>query len=124
MPPWSLLKEIRVEILDSPRVRYRICRNRPAEHSDFRSNHDIRKPPRLAETRAAVLHMAVSMFETPGICSALIDRTGGRIGMAVAEVLLPVGHGVCVAKTGGPGHWSVWADAAVLLGGVHGYKTL
>lgn len=68
-----------------------------------------------------MIHMAVSMFETAEPCWALIDRTRGRIGDHVAELRLVPGRGVCAAKTGGPLHWSVWGDPAVLQATVSGY---
>jgi hypothetical protein len=64
--------------------------------------------------------MAVSMFETAELCWALIDRTKG-IGDHVAELRLVPGRGVCAATTGGPLHWSVWGDPAVLHAAVTGY---
>ena len=58
--------------------------------------------------------MALSMFEQPEPCWDLIERTRGKIGDHVAELRLTPGHGVCVAKTAGPLHWSVWARPEVL----------
>jgi hypothetical protein len=58
--------------------------------------------------------MAVSMFETREHCWDLIDRTRGRIGDHVAELRLGPDRGICVAKTGGPFHWSVWGHPEAL----------
>jgi len=52
----------------------------------------------------------------------LIERTAGRIGDRVAEVTLVPDRGVCVAKTGGPLHWSVWGRPAELQAAVAGYR--
>ncbi|MGP0033090.1 MAG: hypothetical protein ACLP4R_00685, partial [Solirubrobacteraceae bacterium] len=38
--------------------------NSPAQLDSFRSNYELPRPPRGPEIRAAVIHMAVSMFET------------------------------------------------------------
>lgn len=92
-----------------------------AQLDSFRSHYELKRRPRGPEVRAAVIHMAVSMFETAEPCWALIDRTKGRIGNHVAELRLVPGRGVCAAKTGGPLHWWVWGDPAVLQGAVSGY---
>jgi hypothetical protein len=92
-----------------------------AQLDSFRSHYKLRRPPRGPEARAAVIHMAVSMFEAPEPCWPLIDRTRGRIGDRVAALRLIPGRGVCVAKTGGPLHWSVWGDPAVLQAAIADY---
>jgi len=96
-------------------------RRLPRELDSFRSHYELQRPPRGPEVRAAVIHMAVSMFEMADPCWALIDRTNGRIGDHVAELRLVPGRGVCAAKTGGPLHWSVWGGPAVLQAAVSGY---
>lgn len=100
----SLIQEVRVLVLDDERRLYRACwaPDSPAQLDSFRSHYELQRPPRGAELRAAVIHMAVSMFETPAPCWDLIARTHGRIGDHVAELRLVPGRGVCVAKTGGP----------------------
>lgn len=92
----------------------------PAQLDSFRSHYELRRPPRGPELRAAVIHMAASMFETAEPCWALIDRTQGRIGDRVAELRLVPGLGAGAAKTGGPFHWSVWGEPAVLQAAVNG----
>lgn len=76
----------------------------PAQLDSFRSHYELQRPPRGPEARAAVIHMAVSMFEAREPCWGLIDRTRGRIGDHVAELHLGPHRGICVAKTGGPFH--------------------
>lgn len=63
----------------------------PAQFDSFRSHYELQRSPRGPEIRAAVIHMAVSMFETAEPCWALIDRTKGRIGEKVAELRLVPG---------------------------------
>ena len=80
----------------------------------FRSHYELKRPPRGPENRATVIHMALSMFEEPEPCWNLIERTRGKIGDHVAELHLTPGHGICVAKTAGPLHWSVWGRPEIL----------
>jgi hypothetical protein len=89
--------------------------------ASFRSHYELQRPPRGVETWATVIYMAVSTFETEAPCWHLIERTRGRIGDHVAELGPGSGHGICVAKTGGPGHWSVWARPDVLQAAVRAY---
>lgn len=93
----------------------------PPQVDSFRSHYELQRPPRGAEVRAAVIHMAVSMFETPALCWDLIARTRGRIGDHVAELRLVPGRGVCLANTGGRLHWSVWGRPDELQAAIVGY---
>lgn len=123
MARMSLIQEVRIRVLEDEMRLYRATSGDgdPAQLESFRSHYELQRAPRGAEVRAAVIHMAVSMFETDEPCWALIDRTKGRIGDHVAELRLGPGRGVCAAKTGGPLHWSVWGDPAVLRAAVSGY---
>lgn len=116
MARMSLIEEVSVRVLDDEMRLYRACWSPedPAQLDSFRSHYELQRSPRGPELRAAVIHMAVSMFEAPEPCWALSDRTRGRIGDRVVELRLLPGRGVCVAKTGGPLHWSVWGDPAML----------
>lgn len=119
----SIIREVRVRVIEDEMRLYRAtwAEQEPAQLDSFRSHYELRRSPRGPEMRAAVIHMAVSMFETAEPCWALIDRTSGRIGDHVAEVRLEPGRGICAAKTGGPLHWSVWGDPAVLQAAISGY---
>ena len=119
----SIIREVRVRVLEDEMRLYRAtwAEHDPAQFDSFRSHYELQRSPRGPEIRAAVIHMAVSMFETAEPCWALIDRTKGRIGEKVAELRLVPGHGACAAKTGGPLHWSVWGDPAVLQAAISGY---
>jgi hypothetical protein len=66
------------------------------------------------ETRAAVIHMALSMFVSPDV-AARLARQLPKLGGHVAMVRLAPGLGLCVAKTGGPSHRSVWGSPAELV---------
>ena len=119
----SIIREVRVRVLEDEMRLYRAtwADHHPGQLDSFRSHYELQRPPRGPEIRAAVIHMAVSMFETAEPCWALIDTTSGRIGDHVAELRLVPGFGVCTAKTGGPLHWSVWGDPAVLQAAIGGY---
>ena len=113
----SLLINVDVHVLDAEMRLYRACTGSAsggvALHS-FRSHYELRRPPRGPENRATVIHMGLSMFEEPEPCWNLIERTRGKIGDHVAELRLTPGDGICVARTAGPLHWSVWGRPEVL----------
>ena len=73
----SIIREVRVRVLiDEMRVyRATWAGDDPAQVDSFRSHYELQRPPRGPEVRAAVIHMAVSMFETAEPSWALIDRT-------------------------------------------------
>jgi hypothetical protein len=112
----SLLTNVDVRVLDQEMRLYRACAVESASLSldSLRSHYELRRPPRGPENRATVIHMALSMFEEPEPCWSLIERTRGKIGDHVAELRLTPGRGICIAKTAGPLHWSVWARPDVL----------
>lgn len=116
----SLLSNIDVRILDEEMRLYRAC----AASADgvaldsLRSHYELKRLPRGPESRATVIHMALSTFEEPEPCWNLIERTRGKIGDHIAELRLMPGRGICVAKTAGPLHWSVWARPEVLYDAV------
>jgi hypothetical protein len=112
----SLLSNVDVRVLDEEMRLYRACAGSAGGVAldSFQSHYELRRPPRGPENRATVIHMALSMFEEPELCWHLIERTRGKIGDQVAELRLTPGHGICVAKTAGPLHWSVWGRPEAL----------
>lgn len=112
----SLLVDVDVRVLDEEMRLYRACAGSAdgVALDSFRSHYELKRPPRGPENRATVIHMALSMFEEPEPCWNLIERTRGKIGDQVAELRLAPGHGICVAKTAGPLHWSVWGRPEIL----------
>ena len=124
MAGMSLLRELTVVVLESEQRLYRVCGPWAGEgfKDGLRSHYELGRPPRGPENRAAVVHMALSMFERPAVAVDLAARVP-KLGGHVATVDLQPGVGICVAKTGGPAHWSVWgrpgALAACVAGVVH-----
>ena len=112
----SLIRHVDVRVLETEMQLFRIYRSadEAGRLDSFRSHYELQRPPRGPENRATVLHMALSMFETADACWKLVERTRGKIGDHVAELRLLPDRGICVAKTGGPMHWSVWAGPDVL----------
>jgi hypothetical protein len=112
----SLVANVDVRVLDEEMRLYRACASSAdgVDLDSFRSHYELKRPPRGPENRATVIHMALSMFEGPEPCWNLIERTRGKLGNHVAELRLTPGRGICVAKTAGPLHWSVWARPEVL----------
>jgi hypothetical protein len=51
--------------------------------------------------------MALSMFASADVAAQLASRVP-KLGGHVATINLVPGLGLCIAKTGGPAHWSVW----------------
>jgi hypothetical protein len=105
----SLLSSIEIVVIEEPQRLYRVSRARDDEQfvDAFRSHYEQRLPPRGPENRAAAIHMALSMFESADVAAQLARRVP-KLGGHVATVDLEPDLGLCVAKTGGPAHWSVW----------------
>jgi hypothetical protein len=111
----SMLRVIEVRVLDDPMTLYRIVPG--AELSEIedgmRSHYELGRLPRGPENRAAAIHMAVSMFDKRRVAIQLAARVP-KLGGHVARVDLQPGLGICIAKTSGPAHWSVWGRPAQL----------
>lgn len=54
------------------------------------------------------------MFADPDVVVMQARRRPDRVGTHIARIEMQPGHGVCVADTGGPGHWSIWGIPAQL----------
>lgn len=111
----SLLRVIEVQVLEEDLQLYRVVPERGSEgiESAFCSHYELRRPPRGPEDRATAIHMAVSMFDREEAARDLANRIP-KLGGHIARLELQPGHGICVAKTGGPAHWSVWGRPAQL----------
>jgi hypothetical protein len=107
----SMLRRIEVRVLEEPVRLLRIV-TEPASQAfedAFRSHYELGRPPRGPEIRAAAIHVAISMFDTTDVARALAARVP-KLGGHIATVDLQPEFGICVAKTGGPAHWSVWGQ--------------
>jgi hypothetical protein len=80
----------------------------------FHSHYEKGLEPRGIEVRAAVIHMALSMFVSAD-ASAQLAKRYPKFGGHVATMRLVPNVGFCVAKTGSPGHWSVWGRPVEFL---------
>jgi hypothetical protein len=105
----SLLRSIEVAVVEDEQRLFRVCFARDDERfmDALRSHYELGRPPRGPENRAAVIHMALSMFDSSEIARQLARRVP-KLGGHIATIDLRPGLGICVAKTGGPAHWSVW----------------
>ena len=112
----SLLKTIEVRVLDEPMRLFRIVPERPSPSFEdaFRSHYELGRPPRGPENRAAAIHMAISMFDRRQVAEDLAARVP-KLGGHIAVIELVPALGICVAKTAGPAHWSVWGRPAQLV---------
>jgi hypothetical protein len=79
------------------------------------SNFAAGRSPHPQDRRAAVLYMAVSMFESRDAVLRLARSRPSRIGTHLLEVDLRPGLGPCAARTGASGHWSIWGVPTQLL---------
>ncbi|WP_445148538.1 hypothetical protein [Baekduia sp. Peel2402] len=108
--PMSLLCTIEIVVIDQPTRLHRVT---PSRNSDlfldaFRSHYERGMAPRGPENRAAAIHMALSMFDSLDVAARLATRVP-KLGGHVTTLELQPDLGICIAKTGGPAHWSVWA---------------
>jgi hypothetical protein len=106
--------EYRVVILTEPVILHRGCFGPTRLREAFLSNYEAGRPPHPQDLRATVLHMAVSMFEDFDLVHRLCSRRPDRIGTHILTAELQPGHGVCIADTSGPGHWSIWGIPTTL----------
>lgn len=113
----SPVREFLVVVLDEPMTLHRGCHgdDHEALMAAFTSNYESGRPPHPMDLRATALHMAVSGFEDAGRIISLAKRRPDRIGTHVATLDLEPGHGICIADTSGPGHWSIWGVPTQLV---------
>src|ERR1700709_1856590 len=106
--PMSLLRTIEIVVIEEPTRLYRGTRGRAVGGclEGFRSNYEQGKPPRGPENRAAAVQMALSMFDSIDVAGQLADRVP-KLGGHIATLDMQPDLGICIAKTGGPAHWSV-----------------
>ena len=105
----SAVRRIEARVLEAELRLFRVssARDDGAFLDSLRSHYELDRPPRGPEARAAVIHMGLSMFDRREVATELARRVP-KLGGHVATVDLMPGLGVCIAKTGGAAHWSVW----------------
>jgi hypothetical protein len=84
MAGMSLVREVRVVVLEEPRRLYRVCGARDSDGflDALRSHYELRRPPRGPENRAAAIHMALSMFDAPAVArdaAVRVPKLGGHV---------------------------------------------
>ena len=112
----SMLRRIELQALEEPLRLFRIVpeRDSPSFREAFRSHYELGRPPRGPENRAAAIQMALSMFDERSVAAQLTARVP-KLGGHIAEMALEPDLGICVARTGGPAHWSVWGRPPQLI---------
>lgn len=107
--PMRMLRKIELRVLEEPMRLFRIVpeRDSPRFEDAFRSHYELGRPPRGPEIRAVAIQMALSMFDERSVAAQLAVRVP-KLGGHIAEIALKQDLGICVARTGGPAHWSVW----------------
>jgi hypothetical protein len=97
--PMSLLRTIEVLVVEQPTRLYRVTRERDVGGSldAFQSNYEQGKRPRGPENRAAVVHMALSMFDSVDVATHLAGRVPQLSGY-IATLDLQPDLGICIAQ--------------------------
>lgn len=106
----SLLRTIEIVVIDQPTRLHRVTPSRDGDPflDALRSHYERGMPPRGPENRAAAVHMALSMFDSLDVAAQLATRVP-KLGGHVTILDLQPDLAICIAKTGGTAHWSVWA---------------
>lgn len=108
----SLLRSIEVAGLD--KRLYRVCFAPEDERfMDAPARTTSSGARRVARRTARPSSTAISLFDSAGVARQLARRVP-KLGGHIATIDLRPGLGICVAKTGGPAHWSVWGRPAQL----------
>ena len=103
-------------------VAFRVLPTADRRASDFldafRSSLERGIPPRpqSPEERFQIIRAGISCFSTSRQAENKAKRLG--LGDYVAELHLPPGQGVCLARWGGRGHMTVWGEAVKLASAV------
>jgi hypothetical protein len=91
---------------------FRLIREDEPQPKDFLSYRDRGKPRYKGDEELPELLMrGISMFASPGRA----ERTARYFPKRIARVTMWEGLGVSIAKTRGPGHYTVWGDPEVLV---------
>jgi hypothetical protein len=98
-------------------IAYRIVRSDiagdPVLLNSFRSNFELERPPRNRERAWTVIHMGISAYLDEPLARGTAE-TWRKLGDYIAELHLRPDQGFNFARTGHPGHLTIWADPVKL----------
>jgi hypothetical protein len=96
------------------RTFYRIVLTNPPTLDDFLSNRANRRAPRSDDPAVLQLWDGLSVFAT--LAQARRKARGAPyLGPQVAQLRIPEGASARFERTRGPGHYTLWAEAAAVL---------
>jgi hypothetical protein len=96
---WAARDAVGFVPVEEETTLFRLCSKRPRER-DFLSHYE---KGRVLDEGVAAIQMGLSMWETADMAVARASRSG-----FVCRLTIPPGKSVVVAKTFGPGHYTVW----------------
>ena len=100
------------------RTYYRVVKTDPPTVHDFLSGVATGRIPAVATPAMVRLLEGISVFATLAQACRKTRGVDYRMGEFVAELQILEAAAIRVEKTGGPGHHTLWGDAAVLLSAV------
>lgn len=96
---------------------YRVVRSEveddPVFLSSLRSHYELAQEPRRGERYSTIIHMGISTYIRPQLAHDAARRFG-KLGDYVAQLHLAHGRGFNYARTGNPGHLTVWGHPVKL----------
>jgi hypothetical protein len=101
-----------VAVEGSGQVVYRRLAGASAGPKDFRSDRDRGRPH--PDDEPSIEHAGLSVFDSARFAVDVVVR----FSVFVAELAVPGGSQCSIAKTGPPGHYTVWGDPDVLVAAV------
>jgi hypothetical protein len=103
---WGARDAVGYVPIEEETTLFRLCGRRPNER-DFRSHYER---GRRLDDQVAAIQMGLSMWETRDMVVGRARRSG-----FVCQVTIRPGNSVVIAKTFGPGHFTVWGLPSVLV---------
>lgn len=97
------------------RVLYRIVKSNPPTDEQFASLEAQGRSPPPDDPDAAHRWDGISAYDSAKAARRLAQNRS-RLGRFVAELRIPEAAPVRCEKTGGPGHYTRWGEADMLLG--------
>jgi hypothetical protein len=99
---------------------WRIVQRNPPTQEDFQSFAELKIGPSRPDPYQAHLMQGISVYDELHFARDRAERArpAGRLGRYLARLELDAGAGVVIEKSGSPGHFTIFADKAVLLAAV------